>query len=115
EGKGARHVLRSVNPGVPWDDLSSNLPDAPAYAIAVDRPAGAAYVATESGVFFATVDLDRSSPAGNWTLISGTLPSSRVIDVKLDPGGNQLYAALDGYGVFAVAAPHRARQLRLVN
>lgn len=114
-GKGAGHVLRSVNRGVTWDDLSSNLPDAPAYAIAVDRPAGAAYVATESGVFFATVDLDRSSPAGNWTLISGSLPAARAIDVKLDPGGNQLYAALDGYGVFAVAAPHRARQLRLVN
>ena len=84
-GKGAPHVLRSVNTGITWDDLSSNLPDAPAYAITVDRPSGAAYVATESGVFFAAMDLDRSSPAGNWTLISGSLPTARAIDVKLDP------------------------------
>jgi uncharacterized protein (TIGR03437 family) len=114
-GKGAPHVLRSVNTGITWDDLSSNLPDVPAHAIAVDRAAGAAYVATDSGVFFASVDLDRSSPASNWTLLSGSLPSAAATDVKLDPGGNQLYAALDGYGVFATAAPHRARQLRVVN
>jgi uncharacterized protein (TIGR03437 family) len=114
-GKGTPHVLRSVNTGITWDDLSSNLPDAPAHAIAVDRAAGAAYVATDSGVYFASVDLDRSSPASNWTLLSASLPSAAATDVKLDPGGNQLYAALDGYGVFATSAPHRARQLRLVN
>jgi uncharacterized protein (TIGR03437 family) len=114
-GKGGPHVLRTINTGVTWDDVSANLPDAPAHAIAVDRPAGAAYVATESGLFFATVDLDRSSPAANWTLISGSLPGAPATDVKLDPGGNQLYFALDGYGVFATAAPHRLRQIRLVN
>jgi uncharacterized protein (TIGR03437 family) len=114
-GKGTPHVLRSVNTGITWDDLSSNLPDVPAHAIAVDRAAGAAYVATESGVFFASVDLDRSSPASNWMLLSASLPKAAATDVKLDPGGNQLYVALDGYGVFATAAPHRARQLRLVN
>jgi uncharacterized protein (TIGR03437 family) len=114
-GKGAPHVLRSVNTGITWDDLSTNLPDVPAHAVAVDRLAGAAYVATDSGVFFASVDLDRSSPASNWTLLSSSLPAAPATDVKLDPGGNQLYAALDGFGVFATAAPHRARQLRLVN
>src|SRR5262245_43856533 len=114
-GKSAPHVLRTINTGVTWDDVSANLPDAPAHAIAVDRAAGAAYVATEGGVFFALVDLDRSSPAANWTLLSGSLPTAPATDVKLDPGGNQLYVALDGYGVFATAAPHRLRQLRLVN
>src|SRR5947207_8431583 len=99
-----RHVLRTVS-GVTWDDVSANLPDVPAHAIAVDRSAGAAYVATDSGLFFATVDLDRSSPASNWALISSALPAASATDVKLDPGGNQLYLALDGYGVFAAAAP----------
>jgi uncharacterized protein (TIGR03437 family) len=113
-GKGA-HVLRTINTGVTWDDISSNLPDTAVHAVAVDRSAGAAYVAGDGGVFFATVDFDRASPASNWTLISGSLPAAPAVDVKLDPGGNQLYVALDGYGVFATAAPHRARQLRLVN
>jgi uncharacterized protein (TIGR03437 family) len=35
--------------------------------------------------------------------------------VRLDPAGVQLYAAIDGYGVYAAAAPHRARAPRIVN
>jgi uncharacterized protein (TIGR03437 family) len=66
-------------------------------------------------LFYASVDLVGSSPASNWTLISSSLPAASAVDVKLDPGGNQLYVALDGYGVFAAAAPHRAGQLRVVN
>jgi uncharacterized protein (TIGR03437 family) len=37
------------------------------------------------------------------------------MDVKLDVTGNQLYAALDGYGVYATMAPHRLREVRVVN
>jgi uncharacterized protein (TIGR03437 family) len=33
----------------------------------------------------------------------------------LDPAGIRLYAAIDGYGVFSTAAPHRTRSLRVVN
>ncbi len=33
----------------------------------------------------------------------------------LDPNGFQLYVALEGYGVYAAAAPHRWRTPRLVN
>lgn len=113
-GNGA-HVLRTINTGVTWDDLSNNLPDAPARALAVDRPSGATYVATDSGMFYATVDLDRAGPAPSWTLLSSSLPAAAATDVMLDPGANQLYVALDGYGVFATAAPHRARQMRIVN
>jgi hypothetical protein len=114
-GKIAR-VLRTINTGVTWDDISANLPDAAAHSIAVDRPSGAVYIATDAGLFFATVDLDRASPAANWALLSGpSLPKAPAVDVRLDPGANQLYVALDGYGVFATPAPHRARQMRLVN
>src|SRR5207245_4174783 len=70
---------------------------------------------TDASSFSPAIDLVRSGPAANWTLISGSLPAAPASDVKLDPGGNQLYVALDGYGVFATAAPHRLRLLRLVN
>src|SRR5207245_1260717 len=70
---------------------------------------------TDASSFSPAIDLVRSGPAANWTLISGSLPAAIATDVKLDPGGNQLYAALDAYGVFAAAAPHRLRQMRLVN
>jgi uncharacterized protein (TIGR03437 family) len=113
-GKGS-HALRTINTGVTWDDISANLPDAPANAVAADRASGAVYVATDRGVFYASVDFDRASPASNWTLLSESLPAAPATDVKLDSGANQLYAALDGYGVFSTAAPHRAGQLRVVN
>lgn len=114
-GLGA-HVLRTTNTGGFWDDLTSNLPDVPAHGVTAVRSAGAVYVATDKGVFFASADLENASPAAvNWTPISNGLPAAPATDVKLDANGYQLYAALDGYGVFATAAPHRLRSLRLLN
>jgi uncharacterized protein (TIGR03437 family) len=113
-GSGA-HVLRTTNSGAFWDDLTSNLPDAPAHGVTADRSAGAVYVATDKGVFFALADLENAGPAPVWTPISASLPAAPATDVKLDPNGYQLYAALEGYGVYATAAPHRLRTLRLVN
>ena len=114
-GAGA-HVLRTTNSGGFWDDLTSNLPDAPAHGVTAVRSAGVVYVATDKGVFFAAADLENAGPAAvTWTPISGRLPVAPATDVKLDANGYQLYAALDGYGVYATAAPHRLRTLRLVN
>ena len=110
------HVLRTTNTGGFWDDLTSNLPDAAAHGVTADRSAGAVYVATDKGVFFASADLENAGPAAvTWTPISTSLPLAPATDVKLDANGYQLYAALDGYGVYAAAAPHRLRTLRLVN
>ena len=114
-GSGA-HVLRTTNSGAFWDDLTSNLPDAPAYGVTAVRSAGVIYVATGKGVYFAAADLENAGPAAvTWTPISGHLPAAPAIDVKLDANDDQLYAALDGYGVYATATPHRLRTLRLVN
>jgi uncharacterized protein (TIGR03437 family) len=110
------HVLRTTNSGGFWDDLTSNLPDAPAHGIAAMRSAGAVYVATDKGIFYASADLENASSAVvNWASISTGLPTAPATDVKLDANGYQLYAALDGYGIYAAAAPHRARTLRLLN
>jgi uncharacterized protein (TIGR03437 family) len=38
-----------------------------------------------------------------------------VTDVKLDDGANQLWAAVDGYGVYSTLAPHRFRDPRVVS
>ena len=114
-GKGP-HVLRTTNYGNFWDSLDGNLPDAPAHAVTADRAAGAVYVATDQGVFWAHADLENASTAPvAWASLSATLPAARAMDVALDPAGLQLYAALDGYGVYATAAPHRLRNLRIVN
>lgn len=114
-GSGA-HVLRTTNTGGFWDDLTANLPDVPVHGVTAVRSAGAVYVATDKGVFFAAADMENAGPAAvAWAPISGGLPAAAATDVKLDANGDQLYAALDGYGVYATAAPHRSRTLHLVN
>jgi uncharacterized protein (TIGR03437 family) len=112
-GEKAR-VLRTINGGIFWDDLTSDLPDGDAHGIAADRSSGAIYVATERGVFLTFGDLFSASPATRWIPIAG-LPEAPVFDVMLDPAGNQIYAAVHGYGVFAAPAPHRFRNPRAVN
>jgi len=110
------HVLRTTNSGGLWDALDGNLPDAAAHGITGERSSGAVYVATDKGVFWTRTDLENASlPVVTWTALAGTLPAAAARDVRLDPAGVQLYAALDGYGVYAMAAPHRQRSVRIVN
>jgi uncharacterized protein (TIGR03437 family) len=116
-GEKGPHVLRTTNSGNFWDPLDGDLPDAPAHGVTADRAAGAVYVATDKGVFFARVDLENATRPDSvtWASLSDRLPAAAATDVRLDPAGVQLYAALDGHGVYAAAAPHRLRSLRVVS
>ncbi len=111
----APHVLRILNAGAFWDDLTSNLPDMAVHGIAADRSTGAVYIATDRGLFMAFEDLVNAAPAAQWIQLADGLPAAAAMDVKLDPAGNQIYAAFEGYGVYAAPAPHRFRDPRVVN
>jgi uncharacterized protein (TIGR03437 family) len=114
-GRSAR-VLRSTQFGSFWDVLDGNLPDAAVRSVTADRASGAIYVATDKGVFFGRADLENAStPAVNWVDLTAKLPAAPAADVRLDPSAVQLYIALDGYGIYATAAPHRIGSLRIVN
>jgi len=108
------HVLHTINGGAFWDDFTASLPDIPAHGVAADRASGALYVATDRGVFMTYADLASLGAAQPWTALSG-LPAAAAADVKLDLQGNQLWAAVDGYGVFATLAPHRLRDPKVVS
>ncbi|MBV9505056.1 MAG: hypothetical protein JO323_08645 [Acidobacteriia bacterium] len=115
-GDGAPHVLRTTSSGSLWDDLTGDLPDTAVHGITADRSAGAVYIATNQGVFLAHTDLENATvPVVNWVSLSATLPAAPARDVRLNPAGVQVYAALDGYGVYATAAPHRLWGLKLVS
>lgn len=109
------HVMRTMNAGLFWDDSTSNLPDVAAHGVTADRSSNAVYVATDAGVFYASIDLASAGRAVTWTAVKEGLPNAPVMDVRLDAGGNQLYAAVAGYGVYAAIAPHRFRDIRVVN
>jgi uncharacterized protein (TIGR03437 family) len=109
------HVLRTTNGGAFWDDLTANLPDAPVWGITADRSTGAVYIGTDRGLYMTFADLVNPSPATEWLSIGTGLPPARVYDVRLDAAGNQLYVAVEGFGVYAAPAPHRSRSPRVVN
>ncbi len=110
------YVLRTMNGGIYWDDITANLPaSAVAHGVTADRVSGAIYAATEAGVFFTMTDLAAAGRPTSWTPLSENLPAAAAMDVKLDAGANQLYVALDGYGVYATIAPHRFRDARVVS
>jgi uncharacterized protein (TIGR03437 family) len=109
------YVLRTMNGGIFWDDITANLPDtAAAHGVTADRASGAVYAATDAGVFFTMTDLTSAGSPTSWVSLTPNLASGAT-DVKLDGGANQIYAALDGYGVYAAIAPHRMRDARVVN
>jgi uncharacterized protein (TIGR03437 family) len=109
-------VLRTMNGGIYWDDITANLPaSAVAHGVTADRSSGAVYAATDAGVFFTMTDLAAAGRPTAWTSLNENLPATSATDVKLDAGANQLYIALDGYGVYAAIAPHRFRDARVVS
>jgi uncharacterized protein (TIGR03437 family) len=114
-GRGNGHIFRSTNGGVFWDDISSNLPDAPARAVAANSETGSIYLASDAGVFYTRGDLKNPSPATKWTRLGGTLPQAPVEDLRLDTSSGTLYLLAAGYGVFRTTAPDIADSLRVLN
>jgi uncharacterized protein (TIGR03437 family) len=113
-GPGPR-VLRTISGGSFWDDLTANLGSVAVYRLAADRGTGAVYAATASGVYYTFADLQAAGPATAWAPAGENLPKAPVRDVRLDAGRNQLYAAVEGYGVYVAIAPHRFAELRVVS
>lgn len=108
-------VFRTYNGGQDWYDATGNLPPADAFGVTVEPASGSVYLATTAGVFQAQVDLQNLTLAPAWTKISQGLPDAAALDLKLDENGNQIFVLLQGYGVYATMAPHRMKDLRVVN
>jgi uncharacterized protein (TIGR03437 family) len=108
-------LLRTVNGGLFWDDVTGSLPAASIHGVTADRAAGAVYVATDRGVFAGTLSLDDAGAgASAWTSISRDLPAAVAWDVLLNSDGT-LTVALDGYGIYESTAPLQTKGVRVVN
>ena len=107
-----RSILRTINYGQFWDDITATLRENPAHGIAADRSSSAIYVATDRGVFLARADLNALGAVSSWTALSG-LPDAPARDVKVS--GTRLFAALDGYGLYSASTPRLTGTMRLVS
>jgi uncharacterized protein (TIGR03437 family) len=110
----APHVFHTVDGGRNWDSLASNLPDAAVRGVAASSSGRAIYLATDAGVFWMRTDVTVLGFAGQWQPVPG-LPAAPVTDVRLDAGDNQLWAAVQGFGVYATLAPHRLGDPKVVS
>ncbi len=112
------YVLRTMNGGSFWDDITANLPEtAAAHGVAADRGERRDLCRDRRRVCFTPRRISESAGRPTvWSSLSEHLPAAAAVtDVKLDAGGNQLFAVLDGYGVYTAIAPHRLRDARIVN
>jgi hypothetical protein len=99
---GQGHVFRTTDGGNSWSNITANLPDDPAYAVAFDprktatAPNGHLYVGTEVGIF---VSLDLGA---SWKLLGEGLPHVPVLDLEFDQTFEELAAATEGAGTFVI-------------
>lgn len=78
-GFGVPHVYRSTSFGASWLNVSANLPDAPANALAIDpNDANTVYVALDTGVYAtqAIATCGTTPPTGCWSVLGRSLPNA---------------------------------------
>jgi photosystem II stability/assembly factor-like uncharacterized protein len=79
------HVFRTTNQGQNWTDISSNLPDTPINAFAIDlRRPNVLFVGTDLGAYYST------NTGQSWQYLSITLPLVSVYDMKIHETANYL-------------------------
>ena len=89
------YVLKTVDGGVNWTDITGRLPQAPVNALAV---AGTTLVAaTDVGVWVLV--------NGEWFYLGAGLPRVPVTDVRYHAGSNQVYVSTFGRGMWSVPLP----------
>jgi hypothetical protein len=101
---GNAHVLRSIDSGAQWIDITGNLPGAPTQDVLVDpENTNRVFVATDVGVFTANVGKAKSKAQAssiNWYQLGSGLPRAPVNDLRYHVPTHTLYAATYGRGVW---------------
>jgi len=91
------YVLKTMDGGVSWADITGNLPQAPVNALALT---GTGLVAsTDMGVFLTT------NGGAMWLRLGRGLPRTPVMDIRYHPSTNRIYAATFGRGMWRVDLP----------
>jgi len=92
------HVFKSTDglSAATWTDISGDLPDVPANAIAIDPRSRAIYVGTDIGVF------ETFDGGAHWRQLTRGMPNVSVFGLAIDQNG-RLVAATHGRGMFELS------------
>ncbi|HMB93624.1 MAG TPA: T9SS type A sorting domain-containing protein [Rhodothermales bacterium] len=87
------HVFRTQDRGTTWQDISSNLPDAPVNAFAIDpiNP-NYLYLGSDVGAFVS------ENGGGSWSPLGTGLPAVSVYDLKIYDDGTQRFLMAGTHG-----------------
>jgi len=91
------HVFRTTNKGANWTDISSNLPDAPVNAFAIDPlRTNVLFVGSDVGAYVSF------NTGGSWQFLGLGLPMVSVYDMKIHPTGYYLVAGTHGRSMYKI-------------
>jgi photosystem II stability/assembly factor-like uncharacterized protein len=91
------HVFRSSDMGANWTDISSNLPDAPVNAFAVDNNhQNYLYLGSDVGMYVS------SNTGQSWQFLGEGLPVVTIGDIKIHPTDNFLVAGTYGRSMYKI-------------
>jgi len=91
------HVFRSTDKGTSWSDISSNLPDAPVNAFAVDNlNPHQLYLGNDVGMYISY------NSGQSWQVLGEGLPVIPVGDIEIHSSTNQLVAGTYGRSMYKI-------------
>ena len=94
-GEPQPHIFRSENYGFYWQDISTDLPDAPLNAIAIDPiDTDIIFVGSDLGVFLSF------NHGQSWQIAGNGLPTVVVNDLKIHPTTRMLIAGTHGRSMY---------------
>jgi hypothetical protein len=96
-GVPAGHVWRTINGGLTWTDISANLPNVPAYSMAIDPTHNKIYVGTDVGVYVT------ANGGASWVRFGSGLPNVPVVDMQFNAATQILAVATLGRGAFTIS------------
>ena len=106
QGFGSLHLYQTTDGGNTWQNISSNLINAPANSVVVDpNNANIVYIGTDAGVYYTQNVAGCAQPSSNcWSAFGTSLPNAPVMQLTAlnTPNGTALLAATYGRGVWQV-------------
>jgi photosystem II stability/assembly factor-like uncharacterized protein len=92
-------VYRTVDGGASWVDISNDLPDLPAYSLAIDPRTGDLYVGNDDGVYVS------AGEGQSWSRFAAGLPHTQAHHLELSTELGILAAGTYGRGLWEIEVP----------
>jgi photosystem II stability/assembly factor-like uncharacterized protein len=96
---GGGHVFKTTDGGLNWTNISGDLPDLPAYTLALDTRTNTLYVGTDDGVYASTDE------GNSWSRFGSGLPHAQVRQLELNADLQVLAAGTHGRGLWEILVP----------